>query len=187
LTSDETGARLHRVSYSDVYMSGMGFIDTRLTLDPALQILSGEVEIEDEITSSGDADLWYEDYGTFSLDYSAVANVVEFEEVTVPYGTFEALRVEWELTISGRIGGQFVSETETATVWLLPGVGELKSNNSPSGDTITSELVATTLVPVPEPNARVAGVAALLAISSCVRRRGCRDLAERHVSAAPGV
>ena len=45
LTNDETGARLYRVSYSDIYIPGAGFIDTSLTLDPALQILSGEVEM----------------------------------------------------------------------------------------------------------------------------------------------
>jgi len=171
LTNDETGARLHRVSYSDLYIPGMGSIDTSLTLDPALQMLFSEVEIGDEITSSGDAALYYEGYGTFSLDYSAVANVVNLEQVTVPYGTFEALRVEWELTMSGWIGWQFVSESESATVWLLAGVGELKSITSSSGETITSELVSTTLVPVPEPGARLASIAALLAISSCVRKR----------------
>lgn len=59
--------------------------------------------------------------GTVSLTYSAVA----IESVTVPAGTFQALKVEVQQTVTAAIPNTAPLQS-TFTVWFAPGVGWIK-------------------------------------------------------------
>ncbi len=140
LTNDANGLRLHKLVITDP-------VDPDLTtiLMPALTLLAAEVNAGDVINSSGIVEFTFPGIGTFDLDYSATSNVIGLETVTVPFGTFDALRFDSSFTVSGTIGGMFFSETLSATDWLGFRTGFVKEISE--GDTL--ELVNTN---VPEPS-----------------------------------
>jgi hypothetical protein len=70
------------------------------------------------IYSSGSLDLTFSGIGTFYLDYNSTTKIVEFENISVPLRNFKAIKIQQSFTISGYIGDEYVSETETSTSWL---------------------------------------------------------------------
>ena len=63
--------------------------------------------------------------GKFVFDYTAVG----FENVTVPFGTFNALRVDTTIRIEVS-GFRILAGTYTTTTWLAPEVGIVKSEGT---------------------------------------------------------
>ncbi len=133
-TSDANGLLLYKSFLPDPVEG-----DITVILTPPLMLLAAEVNPGDVINSSGSVTFSVAGVGTFDLDYSASSNVIGLENVTVPFGTFDALRFDFSLTISGTIFGEFFSETSSGTDWLGFGVGFVKE----VADGQTLELVTT--------------------------------------------
>ena len=94
--------------------------------------------------------------------YSGQARFVGIEEITVPFGSFDAVRVDSSqvLTLSSMV--QSVSIVQTDTSWYVAGIGLVREVLTADGDTTISELVSTN---VPEPRPSLLAAAALLAIA----------------------
>lgn len=63
--------------------------------------------------------------GRFVFNYTAVGN----EDVIVPFGTFKALRVDATIRIEVS-GFRILAGTYTASTWMVPGVGVVKSEGT---------------------------------------------------------
>ena len=122
VTNGTAGARVHKIFEPD--SSGP---DTTGVFDPPQIYLGVEVDAGEVIESNGDIALTFEGYGTYPLSYSASTHVIGVETVVVPAGTFDALRVDTSLTISGTILGEPISETSLETDWLAFGIGTVKA------------------------------------------------------------
>ncbi len=65
--------------------------------------------------------------GRFVFDYTAVG----YENVTVPFGSFNALRVNATIRIEVT-GFRILAGTYTTTTWMVPDVGIIKSRRHQS-------------------------------------------------------
>jgi hypothetical protein len=84
--------------------------------------------------------------GRFVFDYTATG----YENITVPFGTFDALRVE--TTIRVEVSAfHVVAGTYTTTSWLVPGVGMIKSEGTShvSGIDFSDAMQLTSFTPAP--------------------------------------
>ena len=84
--------------------------------------------------------------GRFIFDYTAVG----YESVTVPFGTFNALRVDAIIKIEVS-GFRILAGTYSTTTWLVPDVGIIKSEGTSHvpGVDFTDSMELTRLTPAP--------------------------------------
>jgi len=84
--------------------------------------------------------------GRFVFDYTAVG----YESVTVPFGTFDALRVDGTIEIEVT-GFRILAGTYTTTTWLVPDVGIVKSEGTSHvpGVDFTDSMELTRFSPAP--------------------------------------
>ncbi len=68
-----------------------------------------------------------------------VSKVVAEESVTVPAGTFRALKIEQKVTSSGEISGRPYSTTADNFAWYVKDVGLVKSQSTASGSAFVME------------------------------------------------
>lgn len=120
-TSDETGIRLHQYVASP---------DPVTRLDPPAVIANGTVNIPEVIFSDGlivFEGLNINDYDAF---YDTISEVLGLETVTVPFGTFEAVKVKFTFTISAFIipTSQNIDIVTESTYWLVHQLGPVKQH-----------------------------------------------------------
>jgi hypothetical protein len=130
-TNDASGIRLHGEYSPRIYRNRAG----TMTMIPPITMALSEAKANQTTHSSGAAHLSVPGLGSADAAYSADWKVDGFETVTVPAGTFEALKLSYSLTMSG--------VTETGTLYLAKNIGEIKQTNTVSGATTTHELVST--------------------------------------------
>jgi hypothetical protein len=119
-TNDAEGVRLHREFQPNVYIPGIGVTDMEVTLIPPMRIAAGKVAIGQTINSSGIArtnDLPV--VGVMELSYYSTFTVEASENITVPAGNFDTLRLSGSLWIQGQ--GQSLSYN------LAEGVGPVRA------------------------------------------------------------
>ena len=119
---------------------------------PGLEIADAIVEIGDSVTTSGTVTFVFADVGSFPLSYDATSVVDSLETLTVPLGTFEALKLEVTIRIFGSIFGSLFDETEVDTVWYVEDLGLIRQDITFDGETEVYELTGTNPVitsPVP--------------------------------------
>jgi hypothetical protein len=101
--------------------------------------------LEQTTNSSGIVNMTYAGYGTVSLNYTGKTEVLAYEHVTVPYGSFDAFKVRQTVRI---YNGSTVDSTVTDTVWLTKDIGQVKDEVVVSGGpTTTSVLVSAANLP----------------------------------------
>lgn len=134
-TNDGNGILLHRVKDKDGQVT---------TLSPPVLMAPSEMRIGENFNSTG--------YATFqasgnsaSLQYSSTTKVVSVENITVPAGTFTAVKLELSLHIYGSVNGQNFDETETDTSWLAKNIGPLKTTEDYQGSLKTEQLSSLTI------------------------------------------
>ena len=126
------------------------FVDTvgdTVTLIPPAKLLNARPAIGDVINNSGTAQFNIAGIGILSVPYTYTSTVVGIESVTVPFGTFSALRVDTQLTISGTSNGFFINTVSNANDWFVEGVGIVREVDRTDGVTTTSELQSIMLPP----------------------------------------
>jgi hypothetical protein len=67
--------------------------------------------------------------------------------VTVPYGTFDSIRLEFTFSLTGVVNGTTVNETATSIFWLAPQIGIVRDDEEQFG---VLELLSTN-IQTPEP------------------------------------
>jgi hypothetical protein len=84
--------------------------------------------------------------GRFVFDYTAVG----YESVTVPFGTFNALRMDTTIRIEVS-GFRILAGTYTTTTWMVPEVGIIKSEGAShvTGIDFTDHMELTRFTPSP--------------------------------------
>ena len=112
------------------------------TVSPPVKFLEAQPVIGQVINQTGTFTLTDPSAGAFPLDYAFSSTVQGLETITVPLGTFETLKVDLFLQVSGFINGVFVTLTETSSSWLASGIGEIRSVTTLDGVTETRELVS---------------------------------------------
>jgi hypothetical protein len=180
LTNDDDGLRLHGGVVT-------GFLDGSLTLSPPLVVSPASASFGQLTLGGGSASLEIPGLGTFPLGYDARSTVVGAELVTVPAGTFETVKVEFVLQVSGTVLGQQLPPLNvTETDWYAAGIGPVRIQltaplnvnvnvnvNVPAAAAALSvstwELVS--FVPEPE-HAMITGLAAVVALAAGRRLRG---------------
>lgn len=145
---DDTGFYLNRIYLPDEYIEGLGFADITTTFIPPLKQSDKIVDIGQLLQSTGTAH--YVVSGsttiTFDVDYDYKIKAVGYENVTVPYGNFFALKVQISLALSGWVGDEYFSSSETATMWAIPHLGSVKDVSlNDQGETDVYELEDTNI------------------------------------------
>ncbi len=146
-TNDENGLREHLL---------VDTVGDTLTLIPPAQTLNSVLSLGEEINSTGVAQFNIDGIGLLDIPYIANSTVVGFETISVPYGTFDAIRVDTQLIISGASNGFVVSILTTGSSWYVKDLGEIRSVITTDGVTRTTELtsvqfpinVASSILPV---------------------------------------
>jgi len=176
-TSDENGIRLYRGTYPNVPVAGYGLVTASLTFTPPVAFVPRTASLGDSFSSAGTATFVYYGLTSFSLPYQSSSHLVGVEPVSVPFGSFSAVRFEWSLSMNGLVGTQYLSLSETETAWLVAGVGPVELELDGPQGVVHEKLVSTNLTPVPEPSTdllQAAGVATVVLAWWGSRRRRVR-------------
>jgi hypothetical protein len=134
-TSDEGGIRIHGIYYPKAYVAGR-YRKMTVTFIPPIRLARGTAVFGQTSDSIGIARAVVPGFPAQDFTYDASYTVEGVESLTVPAGTYRALRISGNLTISG--------QTETDMVYLARNVGEVKEvYDNGSGQSTTLELLHT--------------------------------------------
>jgi hypothetical protein len=134
-TNDIDGIRFHRQFVPDLFIEGLGVVDVTVTFSPPVKLANAVADIGQTVNSSGTAFALASTGETANVGYSASYTVQGFESITVPKGTFTALRIQGTLNIDGDIVSQ--------TMYLVRNIGIAKLIESDGVSTVTTELIET--------------------------------------------
>jgi len=147
-SNNETGISEHKeYSPNALYVEGVGYVDITVILIPPMKIVNATATIGETINSSGTANFTLSGFGTFPLNYNSTSKIVQFENITVPLGSFIAVKIQWSLTISGYVDGEYITSTVTNILWLAKYVGVVKSIITVDGAQSINELATINFQP----------------------------------------
>lgn len=165
LSNDASGLRVHRQFLP-------GAEGGTMTWSPPLVVAPPEADVGTTSQQQGSTTVVLPGLGTFGFSYDSDLVVVSREPRSVPFGTFDAVRIDLVTTVYGPIpGAGFFSETISQSHWYAEDVGVIAYDTP---ETELRELVTTN---VPEPNASALAVAALLGLVAISGRRASRPRA----------
>ncbi len=127
-TNDAQGLRFHR----ELDLTG-----TIGTYSPPFPAAQATVTLGDTVSGSGTIELVVPGQAPQLIPYTSTFTAEAFESVTVPAGTFSAVRTQGTIDF-GPAG------MRTATVWSAPGLGIVREVDSVDG---TRELIGSSLLP----------------------------------------
>ena len=131
-TNDANGLREHMAVLDE---------DDYIILTPPMKLMPSEINIGDEITSSVAASYTYPGYDPFPHDYVVTTKVLATEMVTVPLGTFPAIKIQRSIKITGDI----FNATGVSTEWFVKHIGLVKEISVINGVTEVEELTAVSI------------------------------------------
>jgi hypothetical protein len=128
-TSDSSGIMLHRLYEPDVSIKNIGTVNLSLTFIPPLQMAADIINIGQTFESSGIIKTnSLPIVGIMRIPYSSSFSLVSTENITVPAGNFDVLKISGDITIQ--------NETVSTTYYLAENIGIVKEVS----DGYTSEL-----------------------------------------------
>lgn len=140
-TADSDGIRLHGFSFPRVLIEGLGRTSFSLTFAPPVLLADGVADIGQTATSSGIARTnKLPRIGIIDIPYSANFTVAEFDNITVPAGNFDIVRLQGSLNLSGQ-------PSQLHSFELAEGIGIVRSTITQQGITETLELISTNVAP----------------------------------------
>lgn len=145
-TNDAGGIRLHRTFDPRTFIPGLGTVPLTTTFQPPIQLTRATMRVGTTVRSSGSAvtNLVLPGVGVLVLSYTASATLRALETVTVPAGTFEVVRLEVTITLSG----YGVSDTSTTVFFAARSLGVVRRTTTDAEGTESIELVDTSARPV---------------------------------------
>ncbi len=159
LTNDENGLRFHKAVIPEP--DGGSFVPR-----PPATDLQADFPAPSGFVTSGDVDFTITGLGTFPGTYDVSVSVIGLEMVTVPAGTFQALRADFSADLTVSAFGETLTIVSTGSDWYATGIGIVRSIGTVDGESFTSELVSY----VPEPSAGLLGSAAFTVLAVLARR-----------------
>ena len=143
-SNDATGVKFHGKFSPSVDVTGCGYVTDTVTYSPPVAYANADVTLGQTVTSSGNWTHQYAGCGTALLTYSAQSTIQSIEYVTVPLGTFYAVKVVANISYRYSTGSLYASATRS--IWLAEGLGIVKQVSTySSGGTDIVELVSTNL------------------------------------------
>jgi hypothetical protein len=143
-TNDANGIRLHGAYLPD---AGDGAGPTLLTFVPPVIAANSIMDIGETVNSSGEAAFVTENYGEFTLNYESSNTIAGIETVTVPAGSYQAIKITNYFRLYGSIFGDPYEDISTETTWLAKNIGPIKNTYSDSDGNEVSVLIATNVRP----------------------------------------
>ena len=137
-TSNQSGVRLHGFYFPP---------EDYVYLDPPMVMGKSTTTIPETVTSTGIAEFILGSLGTYYLNYTAHSTAEDIETITVPAGTYETVRIGYDLRIYGDVMGTKIEETTVATVWNARYIGNIKEVSTDSDGTTESVLISTNVKP----------------------------------------
>jgi len=148
-TNDGNGIRKHR----NFYPAGLPFPEAvTMTFVPPFSYANAQWDIGNQVSTTGRVDVFVEGYGQVALNFQGTSTFEGLETVSVPAGTFPAIRLRAIAQTWGTIEGEYFYLQETMTFWFVNRVGLVKQIvvSTDGIDTDTQTLVLTqTNVPIP--------------------------------------
>ncbi len=140
-TNDSNGLRLHKLA------SPGDFGTDTIIFNPPVQLIDRNVIVGGSFVSNGTATATYPGYGVADVSYTANADIIDQENITVIAGKYEhTYHMRYRITLFAN--GD--SETLTVNHWLAPGVGRVKRDATDSDGTKSAQLTSAT-IPVTSP------------------------------------
>jgi cyclophilin family peptidyl-prolyl cis-trans isomerase len=153
VTNDANGIREHQGYDPNFYMPGAGIAPLTMTFSPPLLDAPANIINLQTYNSTGTLNYSIPLAGINSnLSYNFSSTPEAFETITVPAGTYNTIRIQSSLTMSGNVSGQSINQTVTGTSWIASGIGLVK-DVSFAGDVNTRLLTTASnlaLDPVPD-------------------------------------
>jgi hypothetical protein len=133
---DADGIKLHRLFVPKVWIEGLGTINLTVTFDPPVQLANAVTEIGQTAESSGfiRTNRLPRGVGELVLPYSASFTFEAIDNITVPGGNFDVMRLQGTIDIAGQAPVLFTFD-------LAKEIGIVRSTTSLFGETATLELV----------------------------------------------
>ncbi|MFK8027568.1 MAG: choice-of-anchor Q domain-containing protein, partial [Gammaproteobacteria bacterium] len=116
-TNNQSGLFLHQE---------LDQVNDSITYSPPAKVLNSVPAFGDFVSTNGIATIRTAELGTFTVPYSYQSRVVGIESITVPAGTFDALIVDVNSSVSGFSGGFQIELIEDITYWLVEGIGVVR-------------------------------------------------------------
>jgi len=139
-TNDANGIRLHRESDPEI----------TLTMVPPIVFARATMNITETVHSTGIIMVDYPGFWTGTLSYDSTTTLEALETVTVPAGTYEAVKIYNSTRIFGDTPNGRIDETDTDTTWLTRYIGTVKSTSADDEGIDIAVLISTNVrAPVP--------------------------------------
>ena len=126
MTNDQNGIREHREYVPSTWIDGFGFTSVDMVFSPPMKMVDAETTVGASLYSTGTAMFTIAGLGTFPLTYTLTSSIDGLENITVPAGTYQAVKNTQKLTIAGSVLGEYLSIAMTRTLWLTKGIGIVK-------------------------------------------------------------
>ena len=123
---------------TSVTIPNYGATTQTMTFSPPMRLLPYDATLGVTYASSGTVSLVYAGIGTYALKYAIQSTPIGFESVSVPAGTFNALKLQSVLSISGSINGTPLNVSSTVTTWLAIQVGAVQSQSTVTSNGVTT-------------------------------------------------
>lgn len=153
MTNDQNGIREHREYVPSTWIDGFGFTSVDMVFSPPMKMVDAETTVGASLYSTGTAMFTIAGLGTFPLTYTLTSSIDGLENITVPAGTYQAVKNTQKLTIAGSVLGEYLSIAMTRTLWLTKGIGIVKSVASDSDGHLEAALTATNVASKVTPTA----------------------------------
>ena len=154
LTNDANGLRIHGEYLTEEYeIQPNDWSDIDATYSPPIIVLPPTLTIGGTATSSGKVNVNVIGLDrNYSLSYNASSKAVGYETITVPGGTYTALKVIISRTVTGTIEGGKINDNQNRTLWLVEGKGLIRVNEY-RDNVFQSDLklISTNVQPSPAP------------------------------------
>lgn len=139
-TNDANGIRLHGGAFD---LEG---ISATITMNPPVMLAAANATIGVTASTRGEVVTTVVGAGSLRLGYATTSTPLRFETVTVPAGSFTALRLEETDNISGWLNGVWFQEVARSTYWLVSGIGVVKQVTGDGASTSTYGLVSSSRI-----------------------------------------
>jgi parallel beta-helix repeat protein len=136
-TADGEGIRLHGLFMPKVPIQGLGKLDITLMFSPPVLLASGVADIGQTVSSSGMVTSNpLRRIGVMEFPYTANFAVAGFDNIDVPAGNFDVVRLQGRLEMFAQTPADYIFE-------LAKGIGIVRSSTTQDGLTDVLELIST--------------------------------------------
>jgi len=132
-SNDSNGIRLHREITGE---------NETITLNPPWLMVGPTATIGQTFSGSGRATVTSTVNGNMILNYIGNITVSGLEDISVPAGQFNSIRLNGTLQLSGSVNGQFIQVIELIEYWTVKYIGPVKQYLNVDGDIEDSVLIS---------------------------------------------